>query len=92
MSSSRNVVKYKSRLVYLDKVDAIVQGSPCLAFVGVDIDRKLDEQRKYLLGALDDHIPTDVMDAKMLRNGFFVLLSSNGLSTKEALPMYYKRS
>jgi hypothetical protein len=61
------------------------------AYVAIDIDRRNDEQRKYLKTALEANTPSEEIDDKMALLGMFVLISSQELETKDLLPLYYTR-
>ena len=61
-------------------------------YIVEDIDRKHDEVKKYIGGALDNgDIEPEAMNAEMMEKGLFVLLSSNMIETDEILPLYYTR-
>ena len=91
LQSSKYAVKYRNRVVLIKRVPVELFGHPGNAYVAIDLDRRSDEQKKYLNSALEENIPSEEIDDKMARLGMFVLISSQATETKDILSLYYTR-
>jgi transposase len=91
LQSSKYAIKYRDRLVKIKCVPVNLFGYKGYAYVSIDIDRRNDEQRKYLYEALGNETPRGEIDENMSLLGMFVLISSQELETKDILPLYYTR-
>jgi hypothetical protein len=92
IENAKYFVKYRDRLVYIKCVEIDLFGNPGYAYIAEDIDRKHDEVKKYVKGALDNKdISADDMNEAIRNKGLFVLVSSDAVDTKEILPLYYTR-
>lgn len=91
LQSSKYAVKYRDRLVLIKRVPVMLFGNSGFAYVAIDIDRRNDEQKRYLARALEEHTPNDEIDDKMASLGMFVLVSSQEIETSDVLPLYYTR-
>jgi len=92
LEDAKHLVRYRSRFLYIKRVEIDLFGKTGYAYVAVDMDRKHDEVKKYIRGALEnnDTSPED-MNAEMRRKGLFVLVTSDPISTNDILPLYYTR-
>ena len=62
------------------------------AYIAVDIDRKHDEIKKYISGALDNNdISAEDMNTEMREKGIFILVASEKIESVDILPLYYTR-
>ena len=92
LENAKYLVKYRERFVYIKRVQVDLYGKAGYAFVGLDIDRKHDEIKRYINNTFEnDSISHDEMDAAIQTKGIFILVSSNEIDTKDILPLYYTR-
>jgi len=92
LEDAKYLVKYGQRLVFIRQVEINLFGKSGYAYIAVDMDRKHDEVRKYVLSALsnNDHSDDEINDA-IRKKGLFVLLSAEDVDTRDILPLYYER-
>jgi hypothetical protein len=92
LEDAKHLVKYRDRFVYIKCVETDLFEKTGYAFIALDMDRKHDEVKKYIRGALEnnDTSPED-MNAEIQRKGLFILVSSEPIDTKDILPLYYTR-
>ena len=92
LEDAKYLVKYRDRFAYIRRVEVDLFGKNGYAYVAMDIDRKHDEIKKYIAGAIDDkNTSHDEMNAEMQAKGLFVLVSSEKHETVDILPLYYTR-
>jgi len=92
LENAKYLVRYRERVLYIKRVEIDLFGKIGYAYIAEDIDRKHDEVKKYIFGAIENNdISTDEMNAEMQRKGLFILVSSDPINTKEILPLYYTR-
>jgi hypothetical protein len=92
IEDAKYLVRYRDRFLYIKRVEIDLFGKIGYAYISEDIDRKHDELKKYMRGALDNgDIEPDVMNAEMKEKGLFVLISSERIEVDEILPLYYTR-
>jgi transposase len=92
LEDAKHLVKYRDRFVYIKRVETDLFGKTGYAFIAEDMDRKHDEVKKYIRGALENNdISPEDMNAEMQSKGLFVLISSDPIDTKDILPLYYTR-
>ena len=92
LQSSKYAIKYRDRVVLIKRVPIDLFGYQGSAYVAIDIDRRNDEQKKYLNRALKEkNMSSEEIDGKMALLGMFVLISSQEIEAKDILPLYYTR-
>jgi len=92
LENAKNMVKYRNRIVYVKKISIDLFGCKVFAFLGLDIDNKHEQVKKYALDVLEDgKTSSEEMDAKISKFGLFALISSTEVDTKDILPLYYTR-
>ena len=92
LENVRNMVKYRDRIVYVKKIAIDLFGHKVFAFLGLDLDSKHDQIKKYALGVLEDgKTSNEEMEAEIAKLGLFALISSTDVDNKDILPLYYTR-
>ena len=91
LENAKYLVKYRDRVVYIKRVDIDLFGETGYAYVGMDIDRKHDEVKKYINDVFGEGISFEEMNATMQSKGLFILISSEKIEPKDILPLYYTR-
>ena len=92
LENARYMVKYRDRIVYVKKISIDLFGHKVFAFLGLDLDSKHDQVKKYALGVLEDgKTSSEEIDAEIAKLGLFALISSTDVDTKDILPLYYTR-
>jgi transposase len=91
IEKSENLVLYNGRSLFIKRVETDLFGNAGFAYVVCDLKRKLIETNKYLIGAKEDGLTNDEMDAELRFKGKFVLVSSKELPIAEVMPLYYTR-
>lgn len=92
LEDAKYLVKYRERFVYIKRIVIDLFGKDGYAYIAEDIDRKHDEIKKYISGALNNNdISTEDMNAEMREKGIFILVSSDKIDVNEILPLYYTR-
>jgi hypothetical protein len=87
-----NVVKYGGRLVGIVRVPIPLPGGiDGYAYVAVDYERRHQEWRKYTQDAIEDGATIEERREKAHKHGFFILISSEMIETKDILQLYYTR-
>jgi hypothetical protein len=84
-------LKYRNRLIFMKRIEVQLFGYKGYAYIAVDFDRKVEEQRKYISSALEDGTIDQCTEEKLDSFGLFVLISSEAIETKDILPLYYTR-
>ena len=92
IEDAKYLVKYRDRFIYIKRVEIDLFGKIGYAFIAKDIDRKHDEVKKYIRGALENNdISAEEMNVEMSKKGLFILVASDQIDTVEILPLYYTR-
>lgn len=91
IEKSENLIVYNGRSLFVKRVEIDLFGNAGFAYVVCDLKRKLIETNKYLIGAKEDGLTNDEMDAELRFKGKFVLISSKELPIAEVMPLYYTR-
>lgn len=92
IEDAKYLVKYRDRFVYIKRVEVDLFGKTGYAYVAEDMDRKHEEVKKYVRGALDNNdISPDDMNAVIQGKGLFILVASDPIETCDILPLYYTR-
>ena len=92
LEDAKYLVKHRDRFVYIKRVEIDLFGKTGYAFIAEDMDRKHDEVKKYIRGALENNdISSEDMNAEIQRKGLFILVSSDPIDTENILPLYYTR-
>ena len=88
-----NFVNYNDRYLYIKCVEVpdVVDGNTGYAYIGLDIMRKDDEDRKLFQRAKDNRLSEQEVYDKMEHHGIFVILSSRKIAVQKILPTYYTR-
>jgi hypothetical protein len=88
--SIKYALRYGNRLIFMKRIPIRLYEHDGFAYVAIDAARRVEEQSKYINKGLDD--PKKKMsDGELNSLGYFVLVSSQELETKEILPLYYMR-
>ncbi len=92
LESRENLIRYNGRFIYIKRVECnVVDDLSGYAYIGLDISRKQNEDKKLFLKADDQNMSNDEVFDKIRRHGLFVILSSRKMSTDKILPLYYTR-
>jgi hypothetical protein len=92
IEDAKYLVKYRDRFVYIKRVEIDLFGKTGYAYVAEDMDRKHDEVKKYIRGALDNNdVSPEDMNAEIQQKGLFILVASDPIETGDILPLYYTR-
>lgn len=89
--SQQYACRYGERLVFIRKVPAKIKEHTVYIYLCIDEDMYLMQHKKTILSALDDNRDAADTDSAVKQLGAFALLSSEDLSEKELLPLYYTR-
>ena len=89
---SKYMLMQRDRLLYVKRVEVDLFGHIGYAYVAIDHARREDEIYKYAKSAIDSkEVSYEEMDATIKSKGFFILISSEMIETKDVLPLYYTR-
>jgi len=88
---SANALRYGNRLLYMKKVPVQLYGNVGFAYIGVDVDSRNQQMKKAAFASMDDKLPLEDADKRMLKLGVFMIVSSEDIETAEILPLYYTR-
>lgn len=92
LAKSKYMLMQRDRLVSIKRVAIDLYGHAGYAYVAIDHARREDEIYRYAKSAIDnEEVSHDEMDASIRSKGFFVLISSEMIETKDVLPLYYTR-
>jgi transposase len=92
IEDAKYLVKYRDRFVYIKRVEIDLFGKTGYAYVAEDMDRKHEEVKKYVRGALDNNdISSEDMNTAIQEKGLFILIASDPIETSDILPLYYTR-
>lgn len=91
LMSAKYAKKYGNRLVYIKKVETTLYDSRTFLYIGMDANKHFEDSAKTMLQYMDDGLSSEEIDAKMLRLGLFIIVSSEDLDPEEVLPLYYTR-
>jgi transposase len=91
LQSSHYSVLYRDRVVNIKRERISLFGHRGYAYVAIDIQRRNEEQLKYLKSAIADGISPTEMDEQQLTQGMFVLISAKKIEVEDVLPLYYTR-
>jgi CRISPR/Cas system CSM-associated protein Csm2 small subunit len=85
-------VLHNKRVVHIKKIPVtLTLAHQGFAYLAVDRQRKNDESYAYMKEALQDKIDGEEMERELKKFGAFVLISSENVSTREILSLYYTR-
>lgn len=88
---AKYMVRYGGRIVYMRRFAVDLFGNPGFAYLGVDMDVRMNLEKRTSINALADKLPSRDIDDSLRRLGAFALVSSTRLETSEILPSYYIR-
>jgi hypothetical protein len=92
IEDAKYLVRYRNRFLYIKRVEIDLFGKTGYAYIAEDMDRKHDEVKKYIRGALENNdVSPEDMNAEMRGKGLFVLVASDPIDSKDILPLYYTR-
>jgi hypothetical protein len=91
IGASRNLVKYQSRFLHIKSVEVSLFGKTGYAYVCQDDDLKHVLEKKYYKNIYEEGINPEKIDEAVNELGIFVLISSENISLRELLPLYYTR-
>jgi hypothetical protein len=92
IEDAKYLVKYRDRFIYIKRVEIDLFGKIGYAYIAKDIDRKHDEVKEYIRGALENNdVTPEEMNVEMSKKGLFILVASDQIDTDEILPLYYTR-
>ena len=92
IEDAKYIVKYRDRFVYIKRVEIDLFGKAGYAYIAEDMDRKHEEVKKYICGAIENSdVSPEEMNAEIQRKGLFILVTSEPIDTKDILPLYYTR-
>jgi hypothetical protein len=93
IQKKENFVNYNDRYLYVKCVEIadVVDGNKGYGYIGLDIMRKSDEDRKLFGRARDNKLAAEEVYEKMGQHGVFIILSSRRIAVDKILPTYYTR-
>jgi len=92
IESKENLIRYNGRFIYIKRVECnVVDDFKGYAYIGLDISRKEDEDKKLFQKADDQKLTNDEVFDKIKHHGLFVIVSSRPMATDKILPTYYTR-
>lgn len=92
VESKENLNRYNGRFIYIKRVECnVVDDFKGYAYIGLDISRKEDEDKKLFQKADDQKLTNDEVFDKIKHHGLFVIVSSRPMATDKILPTYYTR-
>lgn len=92
IESKENLIRYNGRFIYIKRVECnVVDDFKGYAYIGLDISRKEDEDKKLFQKADDQKLTNDEVFDKIKHHGLFVIVSSRPMATDKVLPTYYTR-
>lgn len=94
LDSRENFVRYCDRYLFIKRQKICVgskKDQPAWLYLGMDLERLNDEQRKLFRKALKEKLTDDEVFDAMEGEGLFAVLSGNEYSIDEILPAYYQR-
>ena len=92
LESRENLVRYNGRFVYIKRVECnVVDDFKGYAYIGLDISRKEDEDKKLFQKADEQKLSNDEVFDKIKHHGLFIIVSSRPIATDRILPTYYTR-
>ena len=94
IQKQENLVKYGKRYLYIIHKQIMVgskNNNPAWIYLGLDIDRKSNEQHKLMKDAEKYKMTTEDVYKAMLTQGYFGIISGTEYSNEEILPAYYQR-
>ena len=78
--------------IYIKRIECnVVDDFKGYAYVGLDISRKEDEDKKLFQRAYDQKLTNEEVYDKLRHHGLFVIVSSRPMATDKILPTYYTR-
>jgi hypothetical protein len=87
-----SVVRYPGRLVGIIRKEVkLTDKRGGFAYIAVDHERRHLEWKKFTRDALDDGLSIEDRRKKTATQGFFVLISSEAIDTRDVLQLYYTR-
>jgi hypothetical protein len=90
--STKYVLRYGNRIIFMKRVPVILYDYEGFAYIAIDAARQRDEQNDYINRCMNNPKMKEKMSDDELKSlGYFVLISSQNLETKEVLPLYYTR-
>ena len=92
ITQSKYMLMQRGRLLSVKRVEVDLFGHTGYAYVAIDHARREDEIYKYAKSSIDSkEVSHEEMDAVIKSKGFFILISSEMIETKDVLPLYYTR-
>jgi hypothetical protein len=91
LNPTQNVVSYGGRSLYGKKVTISLCGQTLFAYLMLDSQQKVDEERLLFQKYWDEPNRSEVLAKKLPTIGRFVILSSQEYDIQEILPLYYTR-
>jgi transposase len=92
LTKSKYMLMQRDRLLSVKRIEVDLFNHSGYAYVAIDHMRREDEIYKYAKSTLDDKdVSHEEMDASIKTKGFFILISSEMIETKDVMPLYYTR-
>jgi hypothetical protein len=90
--SQKYVIKHADRVICMKRIKENILGHDCYAYISIDVDRRHDEQRKQMMDNAENlKKKKDYSDERLNYTGYFILISSDKMETKDVLPYYFMR-
>jgi hypothetical protein len=90
--SQKYVVKHGDRIICIKRIKDNILGHDCYVYISIDVDRRHDEQRRQMRDNAESlKKKKDLDDKKLNSTGYFIIISSDKMETKDILPYYYMR-
>ena len=94
IKSDQNIVKYGDRILYIKEKCVKVgkeNDKPAFMYLCLDIKRQSDEMAKLITKASDDDLSLNEIHKKIMKSGFFALLSNKKYNINYVIRTYYER-
>jgi hypothetical protein len=91
MEKAENLVVYGKRALYVKRAQIDLFGYCGYAYIACDIKRKADEMTRFFIGAKEDGLSEEEINAAIQTKGKFIIISSSEIPINEVIPLYYTR-
>jgi hypothetical protein len=91
IGTSKYLVKYQNRFLHIKKVEMTLFDRTGYAYICQDDDLKHILEKEYYKDIYEEDVLPDNIDESVNELGIFILISSEDITTRELLPLYYTR-
>jgi hypothetical protein len=89
--NTKYIVKYRDRILFVRCVKVDIYGNKGYAYICLDLQRKFDEEKKYICKLDPKKTDISTINEDMLSHGIFILITSKMYLAKDIIPIYYTR-